>query len=144
MGLRDSFSTLTKKVKRRLSGNGRRKPEGTRVDLDGERVNPTSTLPRPGLHVLADGRQSYSTSQPPQPDELESIPESGSDSEQGGESDGDGWEVSQRYSPPRSDDGLGAGSGLGQEGRDADGEEVERLFVSPSTPILCSKKPDST
>jgi hypothetical protein len=85
------LSKLKKKLKPRLPGS-KHKPDKTGTGADGERVDPTGSLSRPGPQVVAGGG--------------------------------------------RSDVEVAVGSGSRREGDDSGGEEVERVYPSPSTPSL--------
>jgi hypothetical protein len=70
------------------------------------------------------------------------APRSENDRE-GGEADVDGKEVSERDLHPYLDVEIVVESGPGREGNDANGQKVERVYPSPSTPsIPHSGKPD--
>jgi len=95
--IRGSFSKMKKKLKHRLAG-GKHKPEGTGTNPDVETADSTSSLPQPELHIVADeshdqegdradtaGERVFSTDQPLQPAEPESVPAREDDNGQGGE-----------------------------------------------------------
>ena len=155
MDIRESFSRLKNKFKR--SGRNR-KPDGTGTDSGGESVDPAGSLSRPVSHIVAGGgrsrgyngsgadvRQIYSTDRPPTPSVQESVSARGGDDGQGGKEGGvDGREESQRHSHLHSDIEVTAGSESGQDGNEANEENIRRVGPSPSTPsILYSGKDDS-
>jgi len=146
--VRNSLSKMKKKFKRRLPRR-KHKPDGTGATSDGnpERVDSTSSPPRPGPRPVADksydregnradaaGEQVSSANRPSQLDGPESVPACGSDNGQGGgEADVDRGEASQRNSRPHSDVEITVGSG-----RDG-------IYPSPSTPSIShSGEPDGT
>jgi len=112
--IRDSFSRLKGKVKRRLAGS-KRKPERTGADAGGNRADPTSSLPQAGPRVVVGG---------------------GRDRE-GWEAGVDGGEAGQKYPHSRPSDGeVGVGSGPSRR--------TERVHTSPPTPSIPRvRKPDS-
>jgi len=140
--IRNPFSRLKKKLKHTLRGI-RHVPDRTGSDVNGERVNPTSSPLRPVPHVVADsgqnrggngtnadGRQVRSTAR----SRPESVP--GGDGRQSREADVDEGEANQKYSRLDPDAEAAVGSGRGGE--------VERPHPSPSAPsIPQSRTPDS-
>jgi len=138
--IRHSLSKTKKKLKQRLTGR-RRKPDGTGANPGGERVDSTSSLPRPDPHVVAgeshgqgnstnaDGEQVRLTDRP-QPEEPESVSTCGGGNDQEGE-------VSQIHPPlhPDSESGMGSES-----------SEVEWFSLSGSTASLSlhGGEPDGT
>ena len=155
MGLRDSLSKLTKKLKHPLTG---RKPKPGRIGADagGERDDSTGSLSRPGSHVVAGGshdqgntganadRSQGSTDRYPQLDEPGSVPARGSGTDEG-DAVIDGGEVSQVDPHLHSGVEDGAGSGPSGEGDDAEREKVEWVHSSPSTPLIPHDgEPDGT
>ena len=124
MGVRDSVSRLTKKVRRLGS---KHKPGRAGADSDGGSVDPVDPLLRPEPQVVAGdgggniseagGRQAYSTDQPLQPNEPELVPAGRSEDGQGEREAGiDEGGVGQRHSHIHSDVEVGVGSGPGREG----------------------------
>jgi len=157
MDFRDSFSKLKKKVKHRLTGR-KPKPSETGADVGGERVDSRGSRPESEPHVVAGGSRDQGGEEPdaeggqilsmirlPQPDELGSVLARGSVNNRGRrEADVDGGEVEQAYSHLHSDAEVVEGSEPA-EGRDIDGEKVERVDPSPSTTsIPHDRKPNST
>jgi hypothetical protein len=148
MEFRDSFSRLKKKVKRRLGSKP--KPNKTRADVSGERVDSTGSCPGSELHVVAggshdqggkepsaNGGQASPTTHTPQQDEPGSVPERRSinnDERRG--ADADGGEVEQTHSYLCSVDVEVVEGFAPAEGKDIGGEEVERVHPSPSTTPL--------
>ena len=145
MGIRDSFSRLKKKLKHPITG---RKPKSGRIGTDASGDDSTGSPSRPGSHIVAGGshdqkdtgattdRPQGSTDRFLQLNEPESVParESGTDE---GDAVIDGGEVSQV--DPHLHSGVEDG-----EGDNADGEKVERVHFSPSTPpIPHDGEPDS-
>ena len=156
MEFRDSLSRL-KKVKHRLTG---RKPKSSetgahigweRVDSTGSRLESEPHVVAGGSHEQegrepnAEGGQILSTIRLPQPDELGSVLAPGSVNNRGRRgADVDGGEVEQAYSHLRSDVEVVERSEPA-EGRDIDGEKVERVDPSPfATSVLHYGKPNST
>jgi len=142
MDVRNSLSRLKKKVKRI---GGKRKPDRTGADADGESIDPANSLPQSVSHVVAgdgggngsdaDGQQACSTDRPPQPNEPESVPTSGGENGRGGGDAGvDRGEVSLMYSHSHPDVEVGAGSGPGREEDGADEEGDEQFYSCSSTP----------
>jgi hypothetical protein len=131
MDIRESFSGLKKKLKHRLTAS-KRKPDRTGADADGERVDSTDSFLWPEPHVVAGGGheregnganagQVRSTGRPPQPGEPEPVPGRGTETDQeGGEADVE----------------VTVGSGYSREEDDTNGEKVERVYPSPSTPPI--------
>jgi len=140
MNIQEPFSKLKKKLKHKLAG-GRQKSDGIGIGSDGERADPTSSLPRPESRVAVGGGRA---GRPPQPDDPGSEP-AGESGTYRKERDVKRGELTQRYShlPPDIEVGVGSGSGPGREGDSADGERVEQRHSSPSA-TLHSEKPDST
>jgi len=81
MEFRDSFSTLKKKAKHRITGK-KSSPDKTEANVDGLRLDPGSdphvfvggSHDQEGNGANADGGQVLSTIQLPQPDERSSVP----------------------------------------------------------------------
>ena len=156
MEFRDSFSRLKKKVKHQLTGS-KPKPEKTGADVGGSRLDPTGSHLGSEPHFVASGGhdqegrganvdegQITSTIQLPQPDEPNSVPTPGSaNDEERGEADVDGRGIEQTHSQSLSlDVGVTVGSEP-SEGKDIDGEKVERVDPSPPTASMYGDKPDS-
>ena len=142
----NSLYRLWRKLKNRL--RGRHKPERTRANPTGERVDPSGSLPQQGPRVIAGGdqdgegttrastvgRQVRSKDQSPQPG---SIPADGSNDNRQREAKIDGEEISQGHSRQDPEVEVAAGSGPSLE--------VERIRPPLSTPLLPpSEEPDST
>ena len=155
MSFRDSFSRLKKKVKHQLTGRkSKRNETGADVGLDSTgslsgaepHVVAGGSHDKEGEGVNADGGQVISTARP-QPDEPGSGSGRGSGNDQGRKgADIDGREAKETHSHLHSVD-VGAVEGSGPaEGRDIDGENVERpVYPSPSTALVPHDgKPDST
>ena len=155
MKFRDFFSRLKKKVKHRLTG-GKPKPNKTKADVVGERVDSTGSLVGAGSHVVAGGSHDQEgdeanadggrvTPTVPQQDEPDSGPARGSidDKEKRG-ADIVRGEVEQTHSHLHSVDvEIAEGSGSAEK-KHVDGEKVKRLYPSPSiTSIPHDTKPDS-
>jgi len=152
MKFQDSFSTLKKKVKHRLTGR-KLKPDKT-----GESVDSTGPPPGAESHVVAEGShgqegdganadrdQVIPTVQLPQLDEPGAVLARGSASDQERRgADIDEGEVEQTHSHLHSVDfEVAEGSGP-TERKGIDGEKVERVYPSPSTTsIPHDGKPDS-
>jgi len=115
MDIRNPFSGPKKRIKHRL-GKNKRNPDGIGANTGGERVDSTSSLPHPEPHVIVGeshdqvntvGEQAFSTDQP-RPDEPESAPTHGSETDQEAE-------ITQSHPPPHSDSEIGVGSGSSRE-----------------------------
>jgi len=146
--IRDSLSKMKKKL--RLTG-GKRKPDGTTANPDGERTDSASSLPRPEPHVVEGedygregdrdnvaGERVTSTDRLPPPAESESVSAREDDNVQGEVADVDGGDASHRHPHPHSD------SEIWEEGGSSG--EVEWFSFSESTPPLSplGGEPDST
>jgi hypothetical protein len=142
--IRGSFSSLKKKVKRRLAGR-KRESGRTGAGARGESVDPAGPPPQAEPPVVAgghhdgdgnganaDGQQVHSTDRPQQPDEPESVPAHGSENDQE-RGEGDVDERVVRYSHPRPDAEMTVESGRGRDGKDPDGKKVEQAYPSLST-----------
>ena len=163
MGLRNTLSRLTKKLKHRLAG--KRKPERTGAGADVvERVDTINPLPQPepdttaveggqgGNGANADGRGTASTDRPLSdrdvdgPEPALAASRSGNDQDRG-EADVEGREVSQGYSHSHIDGevAVGYGSGPRPEGNDIDGGEADQVHPPPSNPAIPrGEGPEST
>ena len=157
MEFRDSFSRLKKKVKHRLTGN-KPKPNKTGADVGGQRVDSTGSRPgsehrfvaggghdQEGSGANADESQVISTILLPQLDEPSSVPTRGSaNDEERRETDINRRGVEQTHSHLHSVDVEVAGGSGPAEGKDVDGEKVERVYPSPPiVSVLHGDKPDS-
>jgi len=144
------------KVKHKLTG---RKPGSNKTGADvcgGSDLDPTGSHPGLEPHLVTGGGhnqegsggntdegQVIPTIQLPQPDEPSSVPtRGGANNQERREADVDGGGVEQRYSHVHQADVEVAEGSEPAEGKDADGEKVERVDPSPPTAfILHSDKP---
>jgi len=147
--IRASLSRMKTKFKQRLTER-RRKPGRMGANPSEEGADPTSSLPQPEPHNVADkshdregdradtvGGSTFLTDRPPRPDGSESVPMHGDDNgQEGGEVDVDGGEAGQRDSRPHPDIKVAVGGGRsGGPGG---------VYPSPSSPSIShSAEPNS-
>ena len=142
MGIRDSFSRLKERFDPKSKGR-KHKPDDTGSGTEGEGVGPAGSFPRPvpyvavgGIHggggggSNADGREVRSRGQVPRPGEPEPVP-----SDREGR-DGDVGGGEEKRSHLRPDVEVVVGSRPGREGDGVDEGEVERVYPSPSMPLI--------
>jgi len=154
MDVRGSFSRLKKKLKHPGS---KRNPNQSGVDSGEERRDLSGSLSPPVPHVVAEGGhiredkgsdtdewQIRSTNRPPAPGVPKPVPVRGSNSGQEEIRGGvEGGKSGQRCLHPHSDVELAVGSGSGYKWNEADGEQVRRVYPSPSSPLITfDEKPD--
>jgi len=151
MSLRNPFSGLKKKLKRRLAG-GRHEPDGGGTDIGGEGDDWTGSLAQPGPHVIAerernrplagseagtDGGRVDSTDPPLHSDDSGFVPASEREHERGGEVVAiRGEEVNKRNLYLALDVQGVAESGPSREENDVEGGGVDRVNPPPSTPLI--------
>jgi len=150
MSLRNPFSGLKKKLKRRLAG-GRHEPERVGTDTSGEGVDRMGSLVEPGPHDIAkgghdrplsgneagvDGGRVDSTDPSLRSGGSGFVPASEREHERGGQAVIRGEEVSKGNLNLALDVQGVVESGPSQEGNDVEREEADRVDPPPSIPLI--------